>query len=78
MEDIRIDCAHQSEAELVLAREQSQLVFRLNHTMPMTAEYDELLHRLFPEMGSESREGCSIQHRKVSLKHGRMSLVFNR
>ena len=54
-EEIRIDCAHQSEAELALAREQAQLVFRLNHTMPMTAEYDELLHRLFPKMGAESR-----------------------
>lgn len=40
MKEIRIDCAHQSEAELALAKEQAQLVFRLNHTMPMT---DELL-----------------------------------
>ena len=51
MKEIRIDCAHQSEAELALAKEQAQLVFRLNHTMPMTDEYDELLHRLFPDMG---------------------------
>ena len=36
MKEIRIDCAHQSEAELALAKEQTQLVFRLNHTMPMT------------------------------------------
>lgn len=54
MEKIRIDCARQSEVELTLAKEQAQLVFRLNHTMPMTAEYDELLHRLFPKMGTES------------------------
>ena len=38
MKEIRIDCAHQSEAELALAKEQTQLVFRLNHTMPMTDE----------------------------------------
>lgn len=56
MKEIRIDCAHQSEAELALAKEQAQLVFRLNHTMPMTDEYDELLHRLFPNMGG--RQSC--------------------
>lgn len=36
MEEIRIDCAHQSAEELALAKEHAQLVFRLNHTMPMT------------------------------------------
>lgn len=55
MEEIRIDCAHQSEAELALAKEQAQLLFRLNHTMPMTDEYEEQLHRLFPGMGEGSR-----------------------
>ena len=54
MKEIRIDCAHQSEADLLLAKEQAQLLFRLNHTMPMTEEYDELLHRLFPDMGTVS------------------------
>ncbi len=43
MEEIRIDCAHQSAEELALAQEHTQLVFRLNHTMPMTEEYDNLL-----------------------------------
>lgn len=36
MEEVRIDCAHQSAEELALAKEHAQLVFRLNHTMPMT------------------------------------------
>lgn len=53
MEEIRIDCAHQSEADLALAKEQAQLVFKLNHTMPMTVEYNELLHKLFPDMGED-------------------------
>lgn len=52
--EIRIDCSNQSEADLSLAKEQAQLMFRLNHTMPMTEEYDELLHRLFPDMGERS------------------------
>ena len=55
MKEIRIDCAHQSEEDLLLAKEQAQLLFRLNHTMPMTEEYDELLYRLFPDMGTGSR-----------------------
>lgn len=55
MEETRIDCAHQSAEELALAKEHAQLVFRLNHTMPMTEEYDILLHRLFPDMGASSR-----------------------
>ena len=55
MKEIRRDCAHQSEEDLLLAKEQAQLLFRLNHTMPMTEEYDELLYRLFPDMGTGSR-----------------------
>lgn len=55
MEEIRIDCAHPGEADMALAKEQTQLLFRLNHTMPMTEEYEELLHRLFPKMGEGSR-----------------------
>lgn len=51
MEETRIDCAHQSEEELALAKEQMQLAFRLNQTMPMTDEYNELLHRLFHTWG---------------------------
>ena len=47
-EELRIDCAHQSAEELALAREQAQLLFRFNQAMPMTEEYDQLMHRLFP------------------------------
>ena len=78
MKEIRIDCAHQSEAELALAKEQAQLVFRLNHTMPMTDEYDELLHRLFPDMG----EGCRVNTpltvvRPHEVKIGRHVIIMN-
>ncbi len=47
MEEIRIDCAHQSEQDQLRAKELAQLVFRLNHTMPMTEEYDRLVRKVF-------------------------------
>ena len=34
MEEIRIDVRKQTASELELARTQSQLLFRFNHTMP--------------------------------------------
>ena len=55
MEEIRIDCANQTTEELELAKHQAQLIFKLNHTMPMTEEYDALVHEIFPDMGDGSR-----------------------
>lgn len=55
MEEIRIDVSKQSAEELALAKEHAQLIFKFNHTMPGTAEYDELMHRIFPNMGEGSR-----------------------
>ncbi len=55
MKEIRIDVTKQTPEELSLANEQAQLMFRFNHTMPGTTEYDELMHRIFPSMGEGSR-----------------------
>lgn len=55
MEEIRIDVTKQTPEELALAAEHAQLIFRFNHTMPGTTEYDELMHRIFPTMGEGSR-----------------------
>lgn len=78
MEEIRIDCAHQSAEELALAREQAQLAFRLNHTMPHTDEYDILLHRLFPDMGEGSRLNTPVTVvRAHNVKIGRNVIVMN-
>lgn len=55
MEEIRIDVTKQTLEELALANEQAQFIFRFNHTMPGTTEYDELMHRIFPSMGEGSR-----------------------
>ena len=54
MEEIRIDVTKQTPEELALANEQAKHIFKFNHTMPGTAEYDELMHRIFPSMGEGS------------------------
>lgn len=78
MEDLRIDCDHQSEADLELAKEQAQLLFRLNHTMPMTKDYTDLLHQLFPEMGEGSRVNTPLTVvRAHCVKIGSRVVVMN-
>lgn len=57
MEEIRIDCLHQSAEDLAKAKELRQNIFRLNHTMPDTEEYTELLQKVFPHLG----ENCRIE-----------------
>ena len=60
MEEIRIDVNKQTQEELALANEHAQLIFKLNHTMPGTSEYEELMHRIFPTMGENSRVGTPL------------------
>lgn len=55
MKETRIDVTKQSAEELALANEQAQLIFKFNHTMPGTPEYDGLMHKIFPAMGEGSR-----------------------
>ena len=55
MDEIRIDLTKQTDEEIARDRHHAQLLFRFNHTMPMTDEYDTLLHELFPHLGEESR-----------------------
>lgn len=58
--EIRIDVTKQTEEELALATEHAQLIFRFNNTMPGTTEYQELMHRIFPTMGENSRGGTPL------------------
>lgn len=58
--EIRIDVTKQTEEELALATEHAQLIFRFNNTMPGTTEYQELMHRIFPTMGENSRVGTPM------------------
>lgn len=54
MEEMRIDVTKQSPEELALAKKHAQLLFRFNHTMPLTEEYDRIMREIFPEMGEGS------------------------
>lgn len=54
MKEIRIDVTKQTAEELALANEHAQLIFKFNQTMPGTAEYDELMRKIFPTMGDNS------------------------
>lgn len=77
MEEIRIDCLNQTEQELAAAKELRQNIFRLNHTMPDTKEYSELLHKVFPYLG----ENCRIETpfsgvRTANVKFGRNVIVM--
>ena len=77
MEELRIDCLHQTEEELVVTKELRQNIFRLNHTMPDTEEYRELLHKVFPHLG----ENCRIETpfsgvRTANVKFGRNVIVM--
>ena len=56
--DLRIP--HPEDAEK--ARKQIQLIFKLNHTMPMTEEYTEVLHELFEDrLGEGSTVSAPLQ-----------------
>ena len=70
MEEIRIDVRKQSVEELELAKTQAQLLFRFNHTMPMTDESELLMKKLFPSMGEGSRISAplsGVRFHKVSI-----------
>ena len=73
MEEIRIDCANQSEEEILRAKNLWQLVFRLNHTMPMTDEYDRIVKEVFPNIG----EGVMIQT-PITVVRSHMVKIGNR
>lgn len=78
MKEIRIDCANQTEADLALAKEQAQLLFRLNHTLPMTEEYDKLLRLLFSDMGENSRVNTPLTVvRAHNVKIGSHVIIMN-
>ena len=78
MEEIRIDCSNQSAEELALAKRQAQLIFKLNHTMPMTDEYDRLVKEIFPEIGDGSRITTPLTAvRPHNVKIGKNVVIMN-
>lgn len=53
-QEFRIDVGKQTAEELALAQRHARLVFKFNHTMPFTDEYDALMREIFPDMGPGS------------------------
>ena len=75
--EVIIDVTKQTPEELALANEQAQLIFRFNHTMPGTPEYDELMHSVFPSMGEGSTVGTPLTAvRPHMVKIGRNVVVM--
>lgn len=56
MEEIRIDMRKQTARDMEEAKRNAELCFKLNHTMPFTPEYNELVQQIFGELG----EGSSV------------------
>lgn len=52
----RVDMREMTPEELQASVEQSQLVFKINHTMPMTEEYAEILKQLFGDNLGENSQ----------------------
>ncbi len=73
MEEIRIDCLNQTEQELAAAKELRQDIFRLNHTMPDTDEYQDLLHKVFPHLG----ENCRVEIPFSGVRTANVQLISN-
>lgn len=48
MEEFRIDLTKQSAEDLANFKKELKLMFELNHTLPLTPEYDEIVDKLFP------------------------------
>lgn len=57
MNEERVDLSVQRPEEMDRGRKQAQLIFKLNHTMPMTEEYSQLLKEL---LGDRLGEGSII------------------
>ena len=47
MEEIRVDMRKTKAEDMAIYKHQEELLFKLNHTMPGTTDYNELLHELF-------------------------------
>jgi len=55
MEEFRIDMRKQTPEEQAQGVKEVQLCFKLNHTMPFTDDYNNLVKELFGEIGEGSR-----------------------
>ena len=57
MQELRVDMRERTPEEQAMYDRQAQLMFKLNHTMPRTKEYEEVLQELF---GDHLGEGSYV------------------
>ena len=79
MEEIRIDLRNPAEADPAEGVRCAQLCYKINHTMPMTEEYDHLISELFcGNIGEGSRVMPPVTVvRGRSVKIGKNVIVMN-
>ena len=57
----RVDMRNHTVEDIKKMQETNKLVFQLNHTMPMSEEYSDLLHKIFGNIGEGSFVSAPIQ-----------------
>lgn len=78
MEEIRIDLSKATPEEIEQGIKDAQLCFKLNHTMPYTEEYDDLVKQIFGEIGEGSRVMTpTTVVRGKNVKIGKNVVVMN-
>ena len=61
--EVRVDTRIKNPEEAELGKRNAQLAFELNHTMPMTERYMEILHELFqPDKINFGAYGDTMHH----------------
>ena len=61
MTEERVDMHSHTPEDMKKAKQQAQLAFKLNHTMPMTDEYTEVMRQLFENIGEGSVVTAPVQ-----------------
>lgn len=78
MDGMRIDLRKVTDEERERAIRETQLCFKINHTMPYTKEYDVLVEQLFQEFGEDSRIMPMVNVvRGYSIRIGKRCVIMN-
>ena len=64
-DEIVVNMWEMTEEALQEYKREAELIFRLNQTMPGTAEYQDILNGLFPGMG----EGSTVRNPLITVAH---------
>ena len=79
MEEVRIDLREPHPERDAESKRSTQLCFKINHTMPMTAECDALIKELFPNIGENTHVHPPLQvNLGANVKIGsNVSILYN-